>query len=245
MSIVGIIPARMAAFRFPGKPLHPIAGKPMLQHVYERAKQFETLDHLVVATPDEKIRGWCSQMDIPVVLTSGVTNRALDRVAKAAEMIGLNDDDIVMCIQGDEPLITPDLLRTTLEPLEWPHVDCTVLALPIVTEGLWRNPDTVKIVRSTHGAVLYTSRAPIPYMEKYVPGVALRVGGMFAFRKWMLDWFVKAPETPLEVLESCDSNRICGSGRKQHCAIAAVRPYFSVDRIQDVALVEEALELGI
>ena len=123
-----------------------------------------------------------------------------------------------------------------------PSVEGTMLAVPITDETLYRNPDIVKIIHDLKGNVLYTSRQPVPYCEKFSPELgAMRVGGIFGFRWHFLKWFTNLPESPLEQVEACDSNRIPDNGRFQRLAPIAARPYFSVDSLEDVALVESAL----
>jgi 3-deoxy-manno-octulosonate cytidylyltransferase (CMP-KDO synthetase) len=246
LNIIGIIPARMAASRFPGKPLHPIAGRPMLEHCFERAKMFERWDGLFLATCDDEIKAFGEAKDYPVIMTADTHTRALDRVAEAAEKCGTNlgDNDIVVCVQGDEPLLGADVIEAVVSPLENdPEINGTLLACPIVDEALYRNPDIVKVVNDRSGDVLYTSRSPIPYAKTFSPELgAMRVGGIFGFRMKFLKWFTETPESPLEIAEACDSNRICDNGFRQRLAPVPYRPYFSVDSPEDVALVEAALK---
>lgn len=218
----------------------------MLEHCFERAKMFDRWDGLFVATCDEEISTFADAKGYPVIMTADTHTRALDRVAEAAGKCGndLNDDDIVVCVQGDEPLLGADVIEAVVKPLEMDlAINGTMLAVPIVDEALYRNPDIVKIVSDLNGDVLYTSRAPIPYAKKFSPKLgAMRVGGIFGFRMKFLKWFTKTPESPLEIVESCDSNRICDNGFRQRIAAVPYRPYFSVDSPADVALVEAALE---
>ena len=243
---IGIVPARMAASRFPGKPLHPIGGRPMLEHCFERAKMFGRWDGLFLATCDEEIREFGEAKGYPVIMTSDTHTRALDRVAEAADKCGmdLTDDDIIVCVQGDEPLLGPDVIEAVVAPLETDAtVNGTMLACPIIDEALYLNPDIVKIVHDLNGDVMYTSRAPIPYAKTFTPELgAMRVGGIFGFRRHFLKWFTETPESPLEIRESCDSNRIYDHGFRQRMAPVPYRAYFSVDSPEDVALVEAALE---
>ena len=245
MTTIGIIPARMGASRFPGKPLYPIAGKPMLEHVYERAKLAWDWDVLCIATCDEEIREFADSRGYPVVMTSDTHNRALDRVAEAYTIIADTElgEDIVVCVQGDEPLLAADTISAVIEPFRKDSsVDGTMLAVPITEESLYRNPDIVKIIHDISGNVIYTSRNPVPYCKEFSPELgALRVGGIFGFRWHFLKWFTELPESPLEKVESCDSNRIPDNGRFQRLAPIAARPYFSVDSPEDIALVEGAL----
>ena len=248
MNVIGIIPARMAASRFPGKPLHPIAGRPMLEHCYLRAKMFDGWTELTIATCDKEIETFCRSKDFPVIMTSSSHTRALDRVAEAAlcSKIKVNDNDIIICVQGDEPLLGPDVIDAVLKPFSDKNVNGTMLAVPIHDKNTFQNPDIVKIVHNLNGDVLYTSRSPIPHMTNFQSNAgAKRVGGIFGFRWHFLKWFTNTPESPLEKAESCDSNRIYDHGYTQRIAPIPYRPYQSVDSPEDIALVEEALSKDI
>jgi 3-deoxy-manno-octulosonate cytidylyltransferase (CMP-KDO synthetase) len=235
----------MAASRFPGKPLHPILGRPLLEHCFERAKLFEGWDALVLATCDVEILAFGEGKGYPVIMTSDTHTRALARVAEAAEKCGrdLADDDIVVCVQGDEPLLGPDVIEAVVRPFaEDETVRGTLLAVPIVERSVFENPDMVKIIHDSKGDVLYTSRAPVPYCKAFSPELgAMRVGGIFGFRWEFLRWFTGTPESPLEKMEACDSNRICDNGLRQRMAPIPYRPYFSVDSPQDIKVVEAAM----
>lgn len=245
MKTIGIVPARMGSSRFPGKPLHPIAGKAMVEHVYARARLSYDWDVLCIATCDEEIRQFADDHGFPVVMTADTHVRALDRVAEAYGKVAgeEHDDDIVVCVQGDEPLLASDTITAVIDPFNRDSsVEGTMLAVPITDELMFRNPDIVKIIHDLSGNVLYTSRQPVPHCEKFSPQLgAMRVGGIFGFRWHFLKWFMGLPESPLERVESCDSNRICDNGRFQRIAPIAARPYFSVDSPEDVALVEAAI----
>ena len=244
MKIIGIVPARMAASRFPGKPLHPILGRPLLEHCFDRAKLYEGWDGLYLATCDEQIRAFGEAKGYPVIMTSEAHTRALDRVAEAAEKIGAGAGDLVVCVQGDEPLLGPDMIEAVLGPLRADDtVDGTMLAVPIRDEETYLNTDIVKIVHDMKGDVLYTSRSPIPYCRAFSEDLgALRVGGIFGFRWPFLQWFTATPESPLEIAEACDSNRICDHGFRQRIAPVPYRPYVSVDSPEDIARVEAVIE---
>ena len=243
---IGFVPARMAASRFPGKPLHPICGRPLVEHCFARARLFDRWDGLFLTTCDEEIRAFGEAKGYPVIMTVDTHTRALDRVAEAAENCGLGvtDNDIVVCIQGDEPLLAPDILESIINPFnDDESVNGTLLAVPIPDEEIFHNPDIVKLVHDLNGDVLYTSRSPIPYCKTFPPaGGALRVGGIFGFRWHFLKWFSETPESPLEIAESCDSNRIYDNGFRQRIALAPKRPYLSVDSPEDVARVEAVIE---
>ncbi len=243
MKVFGIVPARMAASRFPGKPLHPILGRPMVEHVMLRASMYSGWDKLVLATCDIEIEQFALQRGFPVIMTGAHHTRALDRVAEAVQLLGepVNDEDIVVCVQGDEPMMRPDMMDAVVSPLlAQPSIPCSVLAMHITEESIWRNTDTVKIIHNEAGEVLYTSRAPVPYCKGAFSAalMARRIYGIFAFRWQYLKAFSAHAETRLEQLEACDSNRILDMSFRQYIAPYPSLESFSVDSPQDIDLVE-------
>lgn len=242
MKIIGVIPARMAASRFPGKPLHKIHGKAMIEHVYLRANLYKDWDKLVIATCDEEIKNFSESKSFPVVMTGEHHTRALDRVAEAVENLsGTADDDIIICVQGDEPMMRPDMMDAVVAPLLADEtIPCTVLAMHITDNELWLNPDTVKIIHNDEGEVLYTSRSPIPFCKGEFSEdlMARRIYGILAFRWKYLKEFTANNETRLELLEACDSNRILDMHFTQHIAPYPSIQSFSVDSPSDVELVK-------
>jgi 3-deoxy-manno-octulosonate cytidylyltransferase (CMP-KDO synthetase) len=243
MKIIGVIPARMAASRFPGKPLYPIHGRPMLEHVYLRARRYAAWDQLVLATCDDEIAQFGTARGIPVVMTGSHHTRALDRVAEAVQHLGqpVSNDDIVVCVQGDEPMLQADMIDAVVAPLlATPSIPCTVLAIHITDKSQWLNPDIVKVVHNDSGEVLYTSRVPIPYSKHGFSAelMARRIGGIFAFRWSYLQAFTEHQETRLEQLEACDSNRILDMPFRQYIAPYRSVHAFSVDSPADIGLVE-------
>ncbi|MDK9701585.1 MAG: 3-deoxy-manno-octulosonate cytidylyltransferase [Sulfuritalea sp.] len=247
MKIVGIVPARMAASRFPGKPLFSILGRPMVEHVFCRARLYQGWDELVLATCDAEIEQFANAKGYPLVMTGSHHTRALDRVAEAATKLAtpLGDNDIVVCVQGDEPMMLPDMIDAVVAPLKRdPAIPCTVLAMHITEEGIWRNPDTVKLIYNAHGEVLYTSRAAVPYCKgAFTPALeARRIYGIFAFRWQYLQAFTLHPETRLEQLEACDSNRILDMPFRQYIAPYPFVKSYSVDSPTDIALVESHMQ---
>ena len=242
--VIGVVPARMASSRFPGKPLFPICGRPMVEHVFERARMFPGWDALVLATCDPEIAEFGRAKNYPVVMTADTHTRALDRVAEAAPKCvpDIRDDDIVVCVQGDEPMMRPDMIDAAVKPLlDDPKARGTVLAMDIDDEAVFLNPDTVKIVHDLAGNVLYTSRSPIPWCKPgaFSPALgAKRIYGIFAFRWHFLKWFTETPESPLELKEACDSNRICDHGLGQIIAPYPAIQSYSVDSPVDRDKVE-------
>jgi 3-deoxy-manno-octulosonate cytidylyltransferase (CMP-KDO synthetase) len=240
--IIGVVPARMASSRFPGKPLHMICGRPMVEHVFRRAALFARWDGLFLATCDPEIAALGNDRGWPTLMTSDKHTRALDRVAEAGRICGqpLNDADILICVQGDEPMLHPNMIEASSAPLEAdPEALCAVLAMEIGDEDQFRNPDTVKIVHDMKGNVLYTSRSPVPYSKTFPSTPApRRIYGILAFRWHFLQTFTAMPESPLELVESCDSNRICDNGFRQKIAPYPFTPSFSVDSPADTETVE-------
>jgi 3-deoxy-manno-octulosonate cytidylyltransferase (CMP-KDO synthetase) len=244
MKIIGVIPARMGSSRFPGKPLYSIHGRPMIEHVYLRANMYSGWDKLVLATCDYEIKKVCEDKGIPVVMTGSHHTRALDRVAEAVDRLdeAVSDEDLVVCVQGDEPMMWPDMIDAVLAPLHTdPSIPCTVLAMHITQESIWLNPDTVKLIHNEAGEVLYTSRAPLPYCKgEFSPAhMARRIYGIFAFRWQYLRAFTAHEETRLERLEACDSNRILDMPFHQYIAPYPHIESFSVDSPDDIRIVEE------
>ena len=243
--IFGFIPARMAASRFPGKPLKNIAGRPMLEHCYLRAYMYGGWNGLFITTCDNEIYKFSDSNNWPVIKTADTHTRALDRVAEAVEIYGeAVDEDIIICVQGDEPLLGPDMIEAVIKPFfDDFRVEGTLLSVPILDESTFLNSDIVKLVHDIKGDVLFTSRTPIPYSLNFSPEIgAKRVGGIFGFRWHFLKWFTKLPESPLEIAEACDSNRIYDNNRRQRIAPAPIRPYFSVDSPEDIARVEAVIK---
>lgn len=246
MRIIGIVPARMASSRFPGKPLYPIIGRPMIEHVVARAAKFKDWSGLFLATCDTEIEAFGKSKNISVIMTSDKHVRCLDRVAEAITRCGQQvvQEDIIVCVQGDEPLMSPDMVQATVAPLlEDKAVYATVLAMAIVDEEQFKNPDTVKIIHDLKGDVLYTSRAPVPYCKVFSKDLgARRIYGIFAFRWGFLKRYTQLEPSPLEIKESCDSNRILDHGLRQRIAPYPFRPSYSVDNPHDIALVEAAMK---
>lgn len=245
--IIGIVPARMEASRFPGKPMFNICGKPMLEHVFIRAQMFEGWHSLVIATCNIEIEDFSKSKGFPVVMTGNHHVRALDRVAEAVEIMGaeVNEDDIIVCVQGDEPMLSPDMIEAVVKPLlDDSTIPGTILSSHIIDEEIWRNPDTVKVVYNAANEVLYTSRAPLPFCKgEFGPELmARRISGIFGFRWKYLKAFTEHPETRLELLESCDSNRILDMPFRQKIAPYPYKKFYSVDSPSDIDLVEQHMK---
>lgn len=248
MKIIGIIPARMSASRFPGKPLYNIIDRPMLAHVWGRAKLFENWNYLSIATCDEEINTFAIKNNFNCIMTGSHHTRALDRVAEAVSKINNylpSDDDIIINVQGDEPMLHPEMFNALIKPIiDNANINATILGMAIEEEEIWRNPDTVKLIHNSDWEVLYTSRAAIPYNNNKfsIDLGARRIYGLFAFKWKYLRKFSEHQETRLEKLESCDSNRVLDMDFRQFVAPYPFIRSYSVDNISDIKIVESYIK---
>ena len=213
LKVVAIIPARMGSSRFPGKPLAPLLGRPMIEHVYHRVVMSKAIDETIVATCDREIAEASARFGAPVVMTSSRHERASDRVAEAAEAC---DADILVLVQGDEPMTVPEMIDAAVEPmLQDPSIDCINLAKRIETEEEFLNPNTIKVVMNQQGDALCFSRSPIPTIaqKSFSEIQAFKQVCIIPFRRQALADYAALPPTPLEVAESIDMMRFLEHGR--------------------------------
>lgn len=210
---VGILPARWGSTRFPGKPLHPIAGKPLIRHVWERCNACSRLDDLVIATDDQRIVEAAIGFGAKVVMTSSDHPTGTDRLAEA--VTSLPEAEIVINIQGDEPLIDPSLIDALAETMAAnPDLDMATAANPIdPADPAVADPNVVKVVIALDGRALYFSRSPLPYFRNSVEGLrVLRHKGIYAYRRTFLGRFVSWPPSSLERAESLEQLRALENG---------------------------------
>jgi len=245
--IIGVIPVRMGSSRFPGKPLFNIAGMPMLEHVWHRSKMYQKWDRLFLATCDKEIEDYANSKNIHCIMISDKHDRALDAVAEAIENsnLNLNPKDIVLNVQGDEPMMHPEMIEAMIQPMiNEDDIDGTILSMPIVDKEQFYNPNTLKIIHNIKGDVLYTSRAPIPYCKEWSKELeAKRIYGIFGFRWDYLKRFTEMQESPLEKVESCDSNRLYDNGLTQRVVVYPYIDSFAVDTPEDAKKVEKYIKL--
>ena len=179
------------------------------------------------------------------VMTSKKHTRCLDRVFEATKKLHKkpSNNDLVVCVQGDEPMLHPKMIEAVVSPLiRSKKISGTVLAMKIIHSSQFFNPDIVKIVHDIKGQILYTSRSPIPYCKKFSKRLnAKRIGGILAFKYFFLKEYFKLKPSPLEITESCDTNRICDNGGGMYIAPIKYSPYFSVDSPSDLKLVNRAI----
>ncbi|WP_240963730.1 3-deoxy-manno-octulosonate cytidylyltransferase [Luteolibacter luteus] len=211
--IVGILPARWASTRFPGKPLHLIAGKPLVQHVWEQCRRCQRLDDLYIATDDERIFAAAESFGAKVVMTSPVHPTGTDRIAEAVRAIPRATH--IVNIQGDEPLIDPGLVDELAATMAAdPTLDMATAANPLdPADPAVQDPNVVKVVTALDGRALYFSRSPLPYFRNAVPGLPVfRHKGIYAYRRTFLERFVTWAPSPLEQAESLEQLRALENG---------------------------------
>lgn len=207
--VLGVIPARFASSRFPGKPLAPIDGKPMIQHVWERARLARSLGRVLIATDDERIAAAARAFGAEVAMTRPDHPSGTDRAAEAA---AATDAEIIVNIQGDEPLIEPaaiDLAVSTL--LDDPDCRMATLKRRIERREDIQNPNVVKVVTSLDGWALYFSRSPVPYAREGRP-VCWKHIGLYVYRRELLLAYGSLPRGPLEETEKLEQLRALENG---------------------------------
>ncbi len=236
MISAALIPARMGSTRFPGKPLVDLAGKPIIQWVYERASQAVSVSRVVVATCDAEIADAVTGFGGEVVMTSDKHRSGTDRIAEAARDIKA---DVIVNVQGDEPLIDPCSIDRAVEPLL--HDESIVMSslmVPIDREAA-KDPNLVKVVVNVKGFALYFSRSPIPYERNPVQLILGHVG-LYAYRRDFLMKFASLEPTPLEKAESLEQLRALEHGFKIKMLEVADRP-LGVDTPEDLERVRRIL----
>jgi 3-deoxy-manno-octulosonate cytidylyltransferase (CMP-KDO synthetase) len=213
MRIVGLIPARLAATRLPNKPLADIAGKTMIQHVYERTRQAAGVSAVAIATPDEAVAEAVAAFGGQAVMTSAEHRSGTDRLAEAATVLGLAPEDIVINIQGDEPLLEPAAIEAVVAPLlEDVALPMSSLMCPCPKVDL-DNPACVKVVTALNGDALYFSRARLPFARNPTGGaIVMQHVGLYAYRRHFLATFAALPPTPLEQTEGLEQLRVLENG---------------------------------
>lgn len=253
MNILGMIPARYASTRLDGKVLADIAGKPMVQHVYERAKQAKCLSDVLVATDDERVRRAVEEFGGWVEMTSPYHPSGTDRLAEVAARV---DCDIVVNIQGDEPLIDPQVIEAAVAPFYTdPDLRIGTVATPIRSLDEHLDETVVKVVLDRRGFALYFSRAPIPFFRLDSPSPwpqeqrrqhpeselwPLKHIGLYVYRTEDLLWFAGLDPTPLEQTERLEQLRALENG----CPIRVVTVDYSpisVDTLEDLERVRRLM----
>ncbi|QIA75900.1 3-deoxy-manno-octulosonate cytidylyltransferase [Rodentibacter caecimuris] len=251
MSFTVIIPARFSSSRLPGKPLAEIVGKPMIQHVFEKARQ-SGASRVIIATDNENVEKIAQGFGAEVCMTSEHHNSGTERLAEVVEKLAIPDDEIIVNIQGDEPLIPPVIVRQVAENLAKFNVNMATLAVKIHEVEELFNPNVVKLVADKSGYVLYFSRSVIPYDRDRFMGlqdvakvaltdVYLRHIGIYAYRAGFIKKYVQWEPTVLENLEKLEQLRVLWNAERIHVELAKEVPAVGVDTMEDLEKVRSIL----
>jgi 3-deoxy-manno-octulosonate cytidylyltransferase (CMP-KDO synthetase) len=243
MKVVAIIPSRFGSTRFNGKPLALISGKAMIQHVYESAYCAKSMDRVVVATDDDRIYRAVVRFGGQAIMTSEDHRSGTDRVAEAAQKLGLALEDIVINVQGDQPLMDPRCLDEVISPLiSDPDLGMSTLAFCIVNPNEYTNPKDVKVVMDDRGDALYFSRAGIPFGrdegERFDSHKHL---GVYAYRRRFLETFRKLPTGRLESIEKLEQLRALEYGHRVRVVVTS-HDSPEVDLPSDIPRIEKLIQ---
>lgn len=242
---VAVIPARHASSRLPGKPLEDIAGRPMIEWVCGRAHASGARE-VIVATDDARIAEVCRGIDVRVEITAAAHASGTDRIAEVAERLGWSDTQIVVNVQGDEPLLPPELVRQVAALLEQ-RADATIATLvtPMGPDQRFDDPNLVKVVADRDGTALYFSRAPVPHHRDGAPGdLVRRHVGLYAYRTGALRQLAATPPCALEQAEGLEQLRALWLGLRIVVEDAVEPPPRGVDTPEDLAEVRRVVAGG-
>ena len=241
MKIIGIIPARYASTRFPGKPLADILGKPMIQHVYERAKKAESLCEVLVATDDARIYDCVKSFGGHAVMTASELPNGTARCEQAVRLWGGNADAVIN-IQGDEPLLDPVMIDEAAELLR--EDECVTLCRELSED--FTNPNAVKVVISQDGHALYFSRSVIPYKRNKSDLPFYQHIGIYGYSIDFLKKYVSLPASPLSEAESLEQLKILEHGLKIRVKVTSSgHESIGVDTPEDLRRVSEVMNAEI
>jgi 3-deoxy-manno-octulosonate cytidylyltransferase (CMP-KDO synthetase) len=242
-SFIVVIPARYASTRLPGKPLKDIAGKPMIEWVYRQAAKSGAAK-VIVATDDERIAAACRAFGAPVELTSPEHASGTDRIAELARRLKWPDEQIVVNVQGDEPLISPVCITQAARLLgAHPEAAIATLVTPLRSEAEFKDPNFAKVVTDKDGWALYFSRAPIPWPRDGGMPAVMRHVGLYAYRAGGLRALSASPPCTLEQVEKLEQLRALWLGLRIVVATAVEPPAPAVDTEEDLDKVRRLLEL--
>jgi 3-deoxy-manno-octulosonate cytidylyltransferase (CMP-KDO synthetase) len=248
--ILGVIPARLASTRLPGKPLHSILGRPLLEWVWERVSAMELFHRVVVATESEEVLALCERMGAEVRMTNPDHPSGTDRVAEVLRLPEHASYEVVVNVQGDEPLVEESHLAAAVGLVVDAGWDLGTCATPLRSTGALQDPSVVKVARAADGRALYCSRAGIPFRRDGAPSLEeasappfLRHLGFYAYRKAALFRWVGLPPSPLEEVERLEQLRALEAGMAMGVAVVE-RAAPGVDTADDVIRLERFLSGG-
>lgn len=247
MSFVAIIPARFASTRLPGKPLVDIHGKPMVVHVMERALE-SGAGRVIVATDHVDVARAVEAAGGEVCMTRADHQSGTERLAEVIERYQFPDEQLIVNVQGDEPLIPPAIIRQVAENLAQRSVGMATLAVPVESAQEAFDPNVVKVVRDSNGYALYFSRAVIPWdrerfsvSQQSIGEHFLRHIGLYSYRAGFIRRYVRWDASPLEQIELLEQLRVLWYGEKIHVDVAQAIPCAGVDTAEDLLRVRAAL----
>lgn len=243
MKKVAFIPARYGSTRFPAKPLALIAGKPLIVHVYERVAAAKGLDAVYVATDDERIAEAVAYLGAPVVLTTKPAHTGSDRLAEAADMVGLSDNDLIINVQGDQPLVHPQSIEDVMRPFLDAYdgsFEMSTLAYAITDPREIHDPKDVKLTFDVLGNALYFSRAAIPFGRDDWQHPVYKHLGVYAYTKRFIDHFNQLKPGILEEVEKLEQLRVLENGKPIR-VIVTKYDSLEVDLPEDIARIERVL----
>ncbi len=242
MKTIVIIPARYGSQRFKGKPLALIAGKPMIQRVYEQACKAKGVDQVYIATDDERIKAKVESFNGQYVMTSPNAQSGTDRIEEAANLLALNDDDLLINVQGDQPFVHPEVIEQLAELFQKNNRDfeMATLGFELKDQIAREDPNQVKMVFDKNGYALYFSRAKVPFGRDSDNYTLYKHLGIYAYTKRFISRFAKLPMGRLESIEKLEQLRALENGDKIMTAITT-HHYPEVDVPADIELCENWL----
>tara|TARA_Y100001956_G_scaffold21591_1_gene21140 strand:- start:7028 stop:7780 length:753 start_codon:yes stop_codon:yes gene_type:complete len=247
MSFTVVIPARYQSTRLPGKPLADIAGKPMIQWVYEQAIQAGA-ENVIIATDDERVESAVKAFGGQVCMTSPNHESGTERLAEVVDLMGIADDHIIVNVQGDEPLIPPSIITQVANNLAHSQAPMATLAVEIEDEAEVFNPNAVKVLTDKDGYAMYFSRATIPWDRdnfanggKVIKQPLMRHIGIYAYRAGFINTYINWQPTALEKIECLEQLRVLWYGEKIHVEVAKQAPAAGVDTPEDLEVVRQII----
>jgi len=239
MKVIGVIPARYGSTRLPGKPLLDICGKPMVQHVYDQALKSKLLTNVIIATESDKIQGICKLLGIPTTMTSDKCLNGSERVSEVAHDL---EADVIVTIQGDEPLVEPENIDLVIQTLlSSKTADCATLKTKFSSPVDVVNATTPKVVCDIQGNILLLSRSPIPYPHSSISFDYYKGLGIYAFRPEIIKLYKNLEMTPIEKIEGIELLRLIENGYKIVTKTTQSKS-ISVDTIKDYHRVRKIIE---
>jgi 3-deoxy-manno-octulosonate cytidylyltransferase (CMP-KDO synthetase) len=244
--ILGVIPARLGSERLPRKPLHPLAGRPLLEWVWRRVSSFSLFNDVVIATDAAEIVAAAESWGARVILTSPAHESGTARLSEVVARAEYGGYDVVVNVQGDEPFVEESHVAAAAQQVV-AGFDIGTVAAPLGTVEAWRDPGVVKVVRRADGGALYFSRSPVPHVRDGEPSAAalgaepfLRHIGIYAYRPAVLGRWPDLPETPLESLERLEQLRALAAGLSIGVGVVTAAAG-GVDTLADAARAEQRI----